>query len=131
MQLSQAGYRLTRPRRAVVQALVEDESRLSPAAVHERARRHCPSVGLVTVYRTLEVLVGLGLVRRIHTVHGCHDYASASHGHRHHLVCRGCGATVEFDGCDLTTFLERIGQITGYRVDEHLLELAGLCPACR
>ncbi len=130
-QLSQGGYRVTRPRRAVIRALLEGGSYASPAEVHERARAHCSSVGLVTVYRTLDLLAGLGFVRRIHADNGCHGYAVAEHGHRHHLVCRGCGATVEFEGCDLSAFLARVGDDTGYAIEDHLLELIGLCASCR
>jgi Fur family transcriptional regulator, ferric uptake regulator len=130
-QLRQAGYRVTQPRRAVVRALLEDGSYASPAQVRERARAHCPSVGLVTVYRTLDLLANLGYVRRIHAGDGCHGYATAEHGHRHHLVCRACGATVEFEGCDLSPFLARVGRDTGYVIEDHLLELVGLCAACR
>ena len=129
-QLSSAGYRITRPRRAVVRALLEDGGYASPAQVHARARSHCDSVGLVTVYRTLDLLAGMGFVRRIHAEDGCRGYATANHGHRHHLVCRGCGAAIEFEGCDLSPFLDRISQKTGFTVEEHLLELVGLCSAC-
>ena len=130
-ELSQAGHRVTQPRRAVIRALLEDEGHHSPAEVHERAQARCPTVGLVTVYRTLELLVDLGFARRIHTDDGCHGYAAATNGHHHHLVCRQCGAAVEFEGCDLSSLLEQIVRATGYSVDEHLLELVGLCPACQ
>jgi len=130
-ELSQAGHRVTQPRRAVIRALLEDEGHHSPAEVRERAQDRCPTVGLVTVYRTLELLVDLGFARRIHTGDGCHGYAAATNGHHHHLVCRQCGAAVEFEGCDLSSLLEQIGRATGYSVDEHLLELVGLCPACQ
>ena len=63
-KLNQAGYRITRPRQAVIQALLEDEAHASPATVHARAKRHCPTVGLVTVYRTLDLLAEMGFVRR-------------------------------------------------------------------
>jgi Fur family ferric uptake transcriptional regulator len=130
-QLSRAGYRITRPRRAVIQAILDDDGYSSPHQIQERARARCTTVGLVTVYRTLDLLAEMGFARRIHTEDGCHGYAAASHGHRHHLVCRQCGATVEFDGCDLSAFLARVGQETGYRIDDHLLELVGVCAACR
>jgi Fur family ferric uptake transcriptional regulator len=130
-QLHQAGYRITQPRQAVIRALLEDGSHARPAEVHARARHHCPTVGLVTVYRTLDLLSDLGLVRRIHTEDGCHGYATVSRGHHHHLICRNCGATVQFEGCDLTLFLEQVGRDTGYCVDDHLLELIGLCQACQ
>lgn len=129
--LSQAGYRITRPRRAVIRALLDNESHSNPAEVRERARTYCSSVGLVTVYRTLDLLADLGFVRRIHAEDGCHGYVAADHGHRHHLVCRKCGATVELEGCDLASFLARVSQETGYAVEGHLLELVGVCRACR
>jgi Fe2+ or Zn2+ uptake regulation protein len=130
-QLSQAGHRITRPRRAVIRALLEDGGTSSPAEVQAKARSYCPSVGLVTVYRTLDLLSEMGLARRIHTGEGCHGYTVASHGHRHHLVCRHCGAAVEFEGCDLAPFLDRVSQETGYVVEDHLLELVGVCSSCQ
>ena len=130
-QLSEAGYRITRSRRAVIRALQEDEGHASPAEVHTRAKGHCPTVGLVTVYRTLDLLAEMGLARRIHSCNGCQGYALSSHGHHHHLVCRNCGATLEFQGCDLAPLLQRVSQETGFRIESHLLELAGLCAACQ
>jgi Fur family ferric uptake transcriptional regulator len=130
-QLSQAGYRITQPRKAVIQVLLEDDGYSSPAEVHARARSHCPTVGLVTVYRTLDLLSEMGFVRRIHADDGCHSYAAARHGHRHHLVCRDCGAAVEVEGCDLSAFLARVSDETGFQIEDHLLELIGLCSACR
>ncbi len=129
-QLNRAGYRITRPRRAVIRAILEDERFSSPLQVHERARIHCPTVGLVTVYRTLDLLADLGFVRRIHTDNGCHGYAAASRGHRHHLTCQCCGATVEFEGCDLSELVARVSQETGYTIEDHLLALVGLCSVC-
>jgi len=102
-QLSQEGYRITRPRRAVIRALLEDEDLLSE----------------------------LGFVRRIHAEEGCHSYATANHGHHHHLVCRSCGAAIEFQGCDLSPFLARLSQQTGYTIEDHLLELVGVCSTCQ
>jgi Fur family ferric uptake transcriptional regulator len=130
-QLSGAGYRITAPRRAVVRALLEDEGHSTPAQVHARARRYCPTVGLVTIYRSLDLLIEMGFARRIHTEDGCHGYVPASHGHRHHIVCRNCGAAAEFEGCDLTPLLARVSREAGYEIETHLLELVGLCPDCQ
>jgi Fur family ferric uptake transcriptional regulator len=131
-QLSQSGYRVTRPRRAVIQALLEGRGYSNPAEVYARVRQHCPTVGLVTVYRTLELLSRLGLVRRIHTEEGgCRGYAATAHGHRHHLVCRRCGTAVEFEGCDLEPLSARLSQETGFAIEDHLLELVGVCSDCR
>jgi Fur family ferric uptake transcriptional regulator len=130
-QLGQAGYRITQPRRAVIRALLEDRGFSSPMEVHEGAQKYCATVGLVTVYRTLDLLSELGFVRRIHTEDGCHGYAIANHGHHHHLICSRCGAAIEFEGCDLSPFLARVSRETGYVIEDHLLELVGVCSACQ
>jgi Fur family ferric uptake transcriptional regulator len=130
-KLSLAGYRITQPRRAVVRAMLENGNASSPAEVRERALHHCPTIGLVTVYRTLDLLSEIGFARRIHTEDGCHGYAAANDGHRHHLICRRCGAAVEFEGCDLSPLFTRLSQKTGYSIEDHLLELVGVCTECQ
>jgi Fe2+ or Zn2+ uptake regulation protein len=77
-------------------------------------------------------LTDLGLVRRVHGHDECQGYVLASPGHHHHVVCRSCEAAVEITGMDdLTTLIDRIGQETGFTVDEHLLQFYGLCPQCQ
>ena len=131
-QIRENGRRLTRPRRAVAQALLEAEDWLRPDQVRDRARLYCPSVGLVTVYRTLALLEELGLARRIHLAEGCHGYAPAGLMHGHHLVCRSCNQVIEFAGTeDLSPLIRRVARRTGFVVEDHLLELVGRCPACQ
>jgi len=103
---------------------------MSAEAIAARARRHCPSIGLVTVYRTLDLLEGLGIARRVHGRTGCHGYALASLDDGHFLVCRACHQVVEFEGCEVERVVRRVTRRTGFRVEGHLLELVGLCPAC-
>ncbi|MBN2083977.1 MAG: transcriptional repressor, partial [Anaerolineales bacterium] len=86
-RLQKEGYRLTTPRRAVIRVLAETTTRLAPDQILRRARRYYPKTGLVTVYRTLDVLKGCGFVRKMHRVDGCHSYAPATAGHAHHIVC--------------------------------------------
>ena len=131
-ELSAAGCRLTQPRRAVLRVVAEAACPLTPAQVHERARVHYPQVGLVTVYRTLELLAELGLVRRIHTEEGCHGYVSVAMGEAgHHLVCTSCHQAVEFPCTGLGETLAEVERLTGFSIQEHWLELFGLCPACQ
>ena len=129
--LSARGYRITHPRRELIRVLVKADGSLTAAEAHRRARRRYPGIGLVTAYRTLELLAQEGLARRIHSECGCHGYAAIGTGHRHHVLCRRCGQVTEFEGCDLTEFLARVSRTTGFEVEEHLLELVGLCSTCR
>jgi Fur family ferric uptake transcriptional regulator len=128
--LRQAGYRLTQPRLAILQVLEENDEGLNPEEVYRRAKRICTSLGLVTVYRTLDLLTELDLVRRVHSEQRCHSYASAGTD-RHYLICRGCRRVIEFPCDGLEGLIESVRQQTGYTITDHLLELSGLCPDCQ
>ena len=130
-QLAAAGYRVTAPRRAVIAVLAQASSPLLPQEILERARSRHYDLGLVTVYRTLNVLAGLDLVRRVHRQDGCHGYLPASPGHHHAVICRGCGEAAEFPGADdIERLVEQVEVRTGYAISGHLLQLYGLCPNC-
>lgn len=129
--LAQRGYKLTQPRRAVLKVLAESGATLTPADIHRRAQAHCLRTGLVTVYRTLDLLAACGAVRKVHQADGCHAYALASEGHAHHVICERCQSVVEFDNCDLGALLAAVQRRTGYQISGHWLELFGLCPNCR
>ena len=122
---------MTGARRSVVRVLQRSARALSAGDLHERARKQHPRLGLVTVYRTLEVLERLGLVRRIHGDGSCHAFTAASPGHRHVITCEECARTTEFDGDDVCLLTEGVEEKTGYRISGHWLQLTGLCPSCR
>ncbi len=131
-RLTQAGYRVTRSRRAVMRVLEEAETPLTPEQVLERGRGHHGTLGLVTVYRTLDLLVELRLARLIHRRGGCHAYLLASPGHHHAVVCQRCGRAIEFAGGEeIDSLVERIEAQTDYQIDGHLLQLSGICPDCQ
>ena len=125
-----AGYRVTRPRLAVLQVLQDHDEGLSPEEIHQRGREAYAPLGLVTVYRTLEILDALGLARRVHTSGHCHGYARAE-GDDHYLVCRRCHRVLAFPCHGLDALIAGVQQQTGYVVQGHLLELTGLCPDCQ
>lgn len=131
-RLNRAGWRVTMPRRVVLRVLQQARRPLSPQEIHARGRWMHPSLGLVSVYRALEVLEQAGLVRRVHQEARCDGYILASPGHHHVLICRRCGRAVEFPGAeDLSGLIAQVEQRTGFRVEDHLLQLIGLCAPCR
>lgn len=131
-QLRGAGYRLTGSRKAVIRILFDAEDWLSPEQVHEQARRYWKPLGLVTVYRTLSLLAELGFVRRVHADQRCLGYARTELDHGHYLRCSSCRQAVEFPGTeDLSPLIERVARTTGFEIQDHLLELVGLCPSCQ
>lgn len=143
-----AGYSNTRARRAVLEALCSAGGQATPAQLLTLGRVHQPALGLVTVYRTLEILSNLGLVRKLHLDEGCSTYAispasmqqvegdphrvaHAAHEHSHHVICQRCRRATEFAGCDIDVVVAAVETQTGYRVAEHWLEMFGLCPDCQ
>jgi Fe2+ or Zn2+ uptake regulation protein len=125
------GYRATGPRQAIIDIVTTARRALSPAEIHAQARKRYPSLGLVTVYRTLEKLEQLGLVQRVHHPHGCQSFLPASHGHEHLLLCQKCGQAETFSGDNLDPLMHQIAARTGYKIQEHWLQLFGLCAKCQ
>ncbi len=131
--LQSNGYRLTQPRRAVVEAIAESQHLLSPFDVFERARREYPRLGLVTVYRTIEKLEELELVQRVHRPSGCQAFIAASSGHQHLLICQNCGRVEYFSGDSglIEPLMRQVGKDSGYQIGEHWLQLFGECRGCQ
>lgn len=130
-QLQSNGYRLTNARRAVVESVAGTASALNPLEVYEQARSTCPSLGLVTVYRTLEKLEELDLIQRVHQPGGCNAYLPHADGHQHLIICQRCGRAEYFEGEEgMDAFFERVAGEHGFTVNEHWLQLFGLCSEC-
>ena len=128
--LDRAGYRLTEPRRSLAALIASRDGHFTAGELVDEARSRRLGVGRATVFRTLEVLEGLGTVERLDLPTGDHAYVVCERAHHHHVVCSRCGRTSEIDDGGLRVVVNEIARRTGYRVDEHRLELFGLCPAC-
>ena len=129
--LDRAGYRLTEPRRVLAVLIADQDGHFTAADLVAAARNRRLGVGRATVFRTLEVLDELGAIERIDLPNGGHAYVGCEPAHHHHVVCSRCGRTNEIRDTDLQRVVRRVARQTGYRVDEHRLELFGLCPACQ
>jgi Fur family ferric uptake transcriptional regulator len=130
-KLQSSGYRVTGPRYIVAEILSQSERALSAQEVFEKARQHYPTLGLVSVYRTVEKLEGLGLIQRVHQPDKCQAYITAFSGHEHLLVCSSCGLVEFFEGDDLASLVHRVEQDSGFVVDDHWLQFFGLCKQCQ
>lgn len=125
-----AGQRATRQRRAVGAALGELDEFRSAQEIHEVLRGRGETVGLSTVYRTLQGLADVGEVDVLRIDDGEARYRRCSSGHHHHLVCRSCGRTVEVEGPTVERWAERVAAEHGFREVSHTLEVFGTCAVC-
>lgn len=128
------GVRLTRQRRILLDVMDQAEQHLTADSILERAQRIDPRVHRVTVYRTLEMLKGLGLLDELDLlhIHG-HSHYYESHGPRDHIhvACLRCGKVREVES-DLFEELKRqVERDTGIEITVTRTEIGGYCDACR
>jgi len=129
-RLRDAGYKITPPRLAVLQVIEQEGGHLDPAQILLRAQEIHPAIGRATVYRTLELLTQLNIVRPIYVGEHGPTYIRAEGGH-HHLVCSTCGIVIDFDQCVAGDMTRELTDRFGFQIQSHLLEFYGLCAKCQ
>jgi Fur family transcriptional regulator, ferric uptake regulator len=128
-KLRGSGYRLT-PQRELILRAVETLGHATPDEVLAKVREQSSAVNVSTVYRTLEVLEELGLVRHAHLSDRAPTYHSVT-GHEHfHLVCRNCHRIVSVDPDVLEPLNDRLQELHGFVVDVGHLTIFGRCGSC-
>jgi len=131
-QIGDAGRRRTSPRREVIAAaLRRREPFTAQQLVRDLGRR---GVGRATVFRTLDLLVSLGALSRIHGIEAgvrCVRYTPCAPSHHHHLICQACGLVAELDASALDERIIAAARSRGFQPLGHTVEIVGLCPECR
>src|SRR5918912_675812 len=125
-----AGYRATPQRLAVVAVLMAQRGQITAQALHAALRRIQPHLGLATVYRTLDLLVGCGLAQPFPQPNNDVRYAFCSARHHHHLVCTGCGYVEEMPGRTLQAMERDLERERHFAIAKHVLTSRGTCHVC-
>jgi Fur family transcriptional regulator, ferric uptake regulator len=126
--LHERGMRMTPQRQMVLEALL-DLGHATPEQICAHVQQTTPTVNITTIYRTLELLDDLALVRHTHLGHGAPTYSIDAHQHVH-LVCHRCGHVDELP-CEVMTGLQgTLRERTGFALDASHLALSGLCRDC-
>ncbi len=126
--LRASGYRLTPQRQMVLDAVVE-LGQGTPEEISERIHATSPGVNITTVYRTLELLEQLGLVRHRHFGHGAPMYHASDYDTLH-SVCHRCGQVSVIPGALLQPVARWLVEERGFALDTGHIALAGLCARC-
>ncbi len=136
-----AGARITAPREIVMDILHATDDHVSAADVYVKAHRINPSIGLTTVYRTLEMLTRMGIVQKFDFGDGKARFELVNNPggkkHHHHLICLGCKSIVDYSEF-LEDELEFIGKTQSrlskkydFDITDHSISFYGLCARCR
>ncbi len=126
--LHQRGLRMT-PQRQLVLDAVRALGHATPEQICTRVQRVAPAVNITTVYRTLDLMEELGLVRHTHLGHGAPSYSEREHEHVH-LVCHGCGTIVETGPELMEQLADRLRDASGFELDVTHVALSGRCAEC-
>ena len=128
-RLRSSGLRLT-PQREMILRAVEDLGHATPDEVLAHVREQASAVNASTVYRTLEVLEELGLVRHAHLSDRAPTYHSASEPVHFHVVCRTCRRVESIDPALATSLVADLAERHGFTVDLGHLAVFGTCSEC-
>jgi Fur family transcriptional regulator, ferric uptake regulator len=130
-ELRAAGHRAGRGRRAVIEVLARHDCLMTANDILAELRGD--RIGFATVYRALETLTELGLVRRVDAGIGSAAYepVDPSGHHHHHVVCDNCGDVTAFEDDALERTIEELSSRLGHRIESHEVVLRGSCQDCR
>ena len=132
--LVKRGVRMTRPRRELLAILDGAKEHLNAQQLIKKAQGMNPPVNRATVYRTLELLKGHGLLDELDLMHvegHQHYYEARSIKEHLHVVCLNCAKVIELSSDRFKRLREEIIQETGFDLSAVRLEVGGRCPECR
>jgi Fur family transcriptional regulator, ferric uptake regulator len=123
------GYRLT-PQRQLVLDAVTDLGHATPDEACAWVKERSSAVNISTIYRTLELLEELGLVKHAHLSHGAPTYHAAAAPEHVHLICRVCGAITEVPPSTVAPLVDELERNHGFVPDVGHLTVFGTCATC-
>ncbi len=132
-EIRASGKRMTRTRQAVLAVLESTKYPLSPAELYARLKKQKVSIDQVTVYRNVNALMAIGLVKQIKLHQEDYFRYEMKEGrkHHHHIRCKICGKIEDLLLCPLKKLTALIERETRFVVGDHSLEFSGWCPKCQ
>ena len=116
---------------AVRHALGEATGFVSAQQLHLVLRNHGSTIGLATVYRALADLAESAEADSLQGASGEALYRACTTDHHHHLICRGCGKTVEIEAGRVEKWADEVATAHGFSAQTHTIDIFGVCSACQ
>lgn len=131
-RLRDAGYKLTNARLTVLKAIEEHGGHMTSSELLEALNTTAPDIGRASVFRTLDLLTQLGIIRPTYIESSITPrYVLLPDGHHHHVICTSCNRVIEFEDCGLHSLSEQLEQKLDMQISGHLLEFYGICKKCQ
>ena len=129
--LSSAGLRMTNQRALIMDIIRRERGHPGADEVYRLARKKQPRISLSTVYRTLQILKGLGLVEEVHFDETHHHYEAKPVGEHCHLLCLGCGKIIEFKYPLALMVKVNVSDARDFDIVGSEVRMTGYCSDCR
>ena len=120
------GMRMTGQRRIIARVLSEADDHPDVEEVYRRASALDPRISLSTVYRTVRLFEGAGILERHDFGDGRARYEQSGHGHHDHLINMQTGEVIEFKNEQIEKLQDTVARELGFRLIGHRLELFGV-----
>lgn len=128
--LKQTGLKITRPRLAILGILQNARLPLSAKDIFNKLPK-AAKPDQATVYRNIENLEAVKLIRQVNFQHDHNHYELVANGHHHHAICENCGKVVDISKCDIAGLEKQVKAVSGFtKINHHALEFFGLCKNC-
>ena len=132
-------FRLTSARETILNILSKESKHLAADEIFTLARNISPGIGLATIYRTLDVLSNMGIIKKLDFGTGMSKYEivqEKAEGYRHYIVCESCGKVVD-NNCfekkeieSFESFAKKMQEEYGFKIDLNRIQFYGLCKRC-
>jgi len=129
-RLRRLGVRVTPQRLFVLEALEQGGGHMTAEEIIRWAVQRYPAINLATVYRTLDLLIEVGLVAQIHLDAGATSFELVGAAPHHHLVCEHCGAVIEMDEAMFAALRDQLLATYGFLAQPRHMAIFGLCRVC-
>ena len=133
-ELAKRGVRMTAQRRLLVSILQDSPRHLDAARLLQIAKERDPRIDRATVYRTIALLKGSGLIDELDLMHldGEKHYYEAKTSRDHcHMACFGCGAIMEYASSIFERLKSEMSRQGDFQIHVMRLEVGGYCKRCR
>lgn len=130
--LEKHDMRDTSQRELILEVFLKREEHVSAEELYDVVKKRDSSLGQATVYRVLKLIVEAGLAREVDLGDGVMRYEhNYNHPHHDHLVCRGCGKTIEVFDSVIEELQKRVAESYRFELTDHEMYLYGFCENCR
>jgi len=128
----QKGVRLTDQRKLIAKVMSDSENHPDVDELHKRVSKFDSKISIATIYRTLRLLVQMGLLHELELSEGGHRYELLSNEtpDHHHLICIRCGRTEEFENEEVLEAGKVAAKVNGFKLIESSLNVRAICPNC-